>query len=294
MEPSRFVALKSGWFGSGVHLITGHNGNWFVGWGGDSAGCLEVLHSAEPAESSFRITFSAGGGCLFSSTHGGDPYCLQPVPPAELTSLVAAVSNCYSIGALWMLVAAQAWESLRPVLDEMLRLHLDPPAQLQHRGLQALARLARAALEPTDRDAATARAAVVELVVALEVDEVKVAAEMELAAGERRAALGMLTVKELQEAAQQLGASEEELNAATAKESSIDLVIAKEQVDAPPAARLFLVCLLPLTPPLDQAVLPLEVRCGAGRDAARTAMAGLLISELQERALAAGGRAADS
>ena len=113
-EPYRFIELASGWcgaaarrhchivacssgasclrsvfsgrrgslgggfrYGHGTHMIEGHGANWMVGWDGGAASCLHVAHSAEPAESQFRLTATSGGGALFTSSYGGDPYQLQ-------------------------------------------------------------------------------------------------------------------------------------------------------------------------------------------------------------------------
>ena len=123
---SEYPELQPGWWGHGRHVLHDTPSNWVLGWHGGSSNLLELTHCDELADSQYRLAISAGGGAVFTGAQGGDATMLLPMPAAEMIAL----SNIASMGvgavaATRALVRFQAWDSLRPILSEQLR--IKPP-----------------------------------------------------------------------------------------------------------------------------------------------------------------------
>jgi hypothetical protein len=123
---SEYPELQPGWWGHGRHVLHDTPSNWVLGWHGGSSNLLELTHCDELADSQYRLTISAGGGAVFTGAHGGDAMMLLPMPAAEMIALSNIASNGIGTAAATRaLVRFQAWDSLRPILSEQLR--IKPP-----------------------------------------------------------------------------------------------------------------------------------------------------------------------
>ena len=116
-----YPELLPGWYGYGTHFTKGYTPNWAICWRGGTSGLLEITHTDEPADSSYRISFaSSGGAATFSGTLGGDPLLLRPLPAAAMVTLsqLALYPGGHQGGAeaVRTLLRFSCWECLRPLL----------------------------------------------------------------------------------------------------------------------------------------------------------------------------------